>query len=77
MVTSPIKRKDKADTLVVIEPNAVVDKISGCGLPSGLTNLHESDQWLVIKTTKTRLKSVVRTIVAQSRSNLVRLIQQK
>ena len=43
MVTSPIKRKDKADTLVVIEPNAVVDKISGCGLPSGLTNLHESD----------------------------------
>ena len=56
MVTSPIKRKDKADTLVVIEPNAVVDKISGCGLPSGLTNLHESDQWSVIKTTKTRLK---------------------
>ena len=38
MVTSPIKRKDKADTLYTIEQAAVV-KISGCGLPSGLTNL--------------------------------------
>ena len=44
MVTSPIKRKDKADTLVVIELNAVVDKISGCGLPVVYTtNLLESD----------------------------------
>ena len=56
MVTSPIKRKDKADTLVVIEPNAVVDKISGCGLPSGLTNLQESDQWSVINTTNKAFK---------------------
>ena len=38
------QRKVKADTLVVIELNAVVDKISGCGLPVVYTtNLLESD----------------------------------
>ena len=38
-MTSPLKRKDKADTLVtIIEPYAVVDDIiSGCSLPSGQT----------------------------------------
>ena len=34
MVTSPIKREDKADTLKSIEPAAVASN-SGCGLPSG------------------------------------------
>ena len=37
-MTSPLKRKDKADTLVVIELYAVVDIFSGCSLPSGQTN---------------------------------------
>ena len=38
MVTSPIIRKVKADTLGAIE-HAAVAYNSGCGLPSGLTNL--------------------------------------
>ena len=38
IVTSPLKGKDKADTLVVIELYAVVDIFSGCSLPSGQTN---------------------------------------
>ena len=43
MVTFPLKRKVKADTLVVIELNAVVDKISGCGLPVVQSPTFESD----------------------------------
>ena len=37
------QRKVKTDTLVAIELNAVAN-FSGCGLPSGQRNLHESDQ---------------------------------
>ena len=45
MVTSPIKGRDKADTLtsISIELNAVVNKISGCGPLSGRHQPSESD----------------------------------
>ena len=45
IVTSPLKRKDKADTLVAIIELSAVGQLQGCSLPSG-------------KDTKTNLLSV-------------------